>query len=191
MPGAGISGSSGWDAREGPDTIMSSVAGRDGSLRLACQKKFFLRDRRRDVLGLPVDIAGLGDEAEPGRLNFSRRPPNSSVLLLTSRTAPAVAGRGVALPCSRVVSSTGRAILAKTGLAAPMLIIEERLPDTECPRTVDMELSVSDDIVDKGRMYSMRSEKPTRTRGAGLRGEESDSSRNRPESSAGPKRSED
>lgn len=42
------------------------------------------------------------------------------------------------------------------------LIIEEKLPLTECPRIVDMELSVSDDMMESGRIYSTRSENPTR-----------------------------
>ena len=36
---------------------------------------------------------------------------------------------------------------------------------------VDIELSVSDEIVDSGRIYSTRSENPTRTRGTTLGGE--------------------
>ena len=52
------------------------------------------------------------------------------------------------------------------------LITEDKLPDTEWPpRIVDSELSVSEEIVDRGRMYSTRSEKPTRTRGTTLGGE--------------------
>lgn len=39
---------------------------------------------------------------------------------------------------------------------------EERLFAAECPRTVDTEFSVPEEIVDSGRMYSISSEKPTR-----------------------------
>ena len=47
---------------------------------------------------------------------------------------------------------------------------------TECPRTVDMELPVSEEIVESGRgMYSMLSEKPTRGREGFLGGSVSDS----------------
>ena len=44
---------------------------------------------------------------------------------------------------------------------------DERLFETEWPFTVDMELSVPEDIVDSGRMYSTCSEKPTRAREGG------------------------
>ena len=64
---------------------------------------------------------------------------------------------------SNVVSSDGRALRAEGGLAPP-LIMEDKLPDTEWPRIVDKELSVSEEIVDRGRMYSTLSENPTRVR---------------------------
>jgi hypothetical protein len=44
---------------------------------------------------------------------------------------------------------------------------DEKLLVTECPRMVDMELSVSDEMMDRGRMYSTRSAKPTRAREGG------------------------
>lgn len=42
---------------------------------------------------------------------------------------------------------------------------------------VDIELSVSDEMVESGRIYSTRSEKPTRTRGTTLGGDPSDAER--------------
>lgn len=55
-----------------------------------------------------------------------------------------------------------------------MLMTEDMLLLTECPRIVDIERPVSDEIVDSGRgMISTFSEKPTRGRDAGLVGDPS------------------
>lgn len=55
------------------------------------------------------------------------------------------------------------------GLGVPRLSIDEMLLLTEWPRIVDMELSVSEEMVDSGRgMISTLSEKPTRGRDGGL-----------------------
>lgn len=52
---------------------------------------------------------------------------------------------------------------AEGGLGVLRLNMDEMLLLTECPRMVDMEPSVSDDIVDRGRgMYSTLSENSTR-----------------------------
>ena len=60
------------------------------------------------------------------------------------------------------------------GLGLLKLNTEEILLFTECPRTVDIELSVSEDIVDSGLgMYSTFSENSTRGRDGGLAGKES------------------
>jgi hypothetical protein len=69
---------------------------------------------------------------------------------------------------SKVVLRAGRLNLLE-GLAAPVLMTDDMLPVTEWPRMVDIELSVSEDMVESGRMYSTRSEKPTRARDGGLR----------------------
>ena len=110
--------------------------------------------------------------------------PKECLAAIPSRIAPAVFGLRP-FPSSKVVFKDGLVILDGGGLAAPELMTDERLPDTEWPRRVDMELSVSDEMVDKGRMYSMRSENPTRAREKGRRvGDESESLRNSPDSSA-------
>jgi hypothetical protein len=40
--------------------------------------------------------------------------------------------------------------------------MDEKLPETEWPRIVDIELSVSEEMMERGRMYSTFSENPTR-----------------------------
>lgn len=60
------------------------------------------------------------------------------------------------------------------GLGLLKLNTEDMLLFTEWPRTVDIELSVSDEMVDNGLgMYSTFSENSTRGRDGGLAGEES------------------
>ena len=89
-----------------------------------------------------------------------------------SRIAPAVLGRPSS---SIVVLSVGR--LMRGGVEVPTLTIDDRLPVAECPRIVDIDVSVSEEIVESGRMYSTLSEKPTRALDGGRGGEESRSSR--------------
>jgi len=60
--------------------------------------------------------------------------------------------------------------------------MDERLPVAEWPRTVDIDVSVSDDIVERGRMYSTLSANPTRALDGGRRGEDSKSSEKLPAS---------
>jgi hypothetical protein len=82
----------------------------------------------RGVTGLPADTGELGATADIGRLRLNNSPPNPPLLSFISSTAPAVLGL---LSSSKVVLSDGRAIRAEGGLAAPELITEERLPETE------------------------------------------------------------
>lgn len=75
---------------------------------------------------------------------------------------------------SRVVLKDGVRAREDGGLGLPKLNTEEMLLFTEWPRTVDIELSVSEEIVDSGLgMYSTFSENSTRGRDAGLVGNES------------------
>jgi hypothetical protein len=50
--------------------------------------------------------------------------------------------------------------------------MEERLPVAEWPRIVDNDVSVSDEMVERGRIYSTLSEKPTLALDGGRFGEE-------------------
>lgn len=69
---------------------------------------------------------------------------------------------------SRVVLSDGRPDRADCGLDVLALMTDDKLFVAECPRTVDNDVSVSDEIVESGRMYSTLSEKPTRALDGGL-----------------------
>lgn len=72
-------------------------------------------------------------------------------------------GRSDLLSLLNEALRTGYAIRAVGGLVTP-LTTDDRLFDTEWPRTVDLVLSVSDEIVERGRMYSTVSENPTLAR---------------------------
>ena len=82
---------------------------------------------------------------------------------------------GRAFSCSNIVERDGRPFRADCGLAGLELMTDEMLPETEwVPLTVDMELSVSDEIVDNGRgINSTVSENPTLVRVGGLVGGDS------------------
>lgn len=82
-------------------------------------------------------------------------------------TRSAVLDREAGEASSNAACREPRAALLDCGLGEPALRRDEKLPETECPpcRMVEMELSVSEDIVESGRMYSTLSENPTRTRG--------------------------
>lgn len=86
-----------------------------------------------------------------------------------SRIAPAVLGR----PSSSTVLSDGRPIRAGCGLELLPPTIDERLLVAEWPRKVDMEVSVSEEMVESGRMYSTLSENPTRALEGGRAAESS------------------
>jgi len=69
---------------------------------------------------------------------------------------------------SGAVLSDVRRYRAEGGLGVLKLSTDEILLFTEWPRMVDMELSVSDEMVESGRgMYSILSEKPTLGRDGG------------------------
>lgn len=93
--------------------------------------------------------------ADMGRLR-SGASSISGWLNILSRTAPAVPGR----LSSSTVGSVGVPDRVNGGLAVLPPTIDDRLFVVECPRSV--EASVSEEIVESGRMYSTLSEKPTR-----------------------------
>lgn len=78
------------------------------------------------------------------------------LLKILSRTAPAVPGR----LSSSTVGRVGVPERVKGGLTGLLPTIDDKLFAVECPRMVDA--SVSEEIIDSGRMYSTLSEKPTR-----------------------------
>lgn len=118
-------------------------------------------------MGLGIDVGDAGATADIGRLRLNKSLPKLFGLYL-SKTAPAVLGL---VSSSIVVFSDGRLIRVDGGLEAPLLMTEERLPVAEWPRKVDIEVSVSEEIVDRGRMYSTLSENPTLAREGGRFGE--------------------
>jgi hypothetical protein len=117
--------------------------------------------RRKNPRRLPVApataIGDVGDTADMGRLR-SEESPARELLIKLSRTAPAVLGR----PSSSTVLSDGRPIREGCGLELLPPTIDERLLVAEWPRKVDMEVSVPEEMVESGRIYSTRSENPTR-----------------------------
>lgn len=156
--------------------MLVGSAGTLESLRRGSKRK---KPRRfagtRGEIGLVMVVGETGDIADMGRLRLNRSPPNCGFFCgEMSRTAPAVLGR----PFSNVMLIAGRVM--RGGVDVPMLMIEDRLPVAECPRIVDMEVSVSDEIVESGRMYSTLSEKPTRALDTGRCGEESEDSGKNP-----------
>lgn len=92
--------------------------------------------------------------------------PSFSILLLISREDLAL-GLGSCSSSGAALSDV-RMCRVEGGLGVLKLSTDEMLLFTEWPRTVDIELSVSDDMVDSGRgMYSMLSENPTLGRDGG------------------------
>lgn len=97
----------------------------------------------------------IGDKADMGRFR-PEGPPFMGLLMNLSRTAPAVLGR----LSSSTVLNDGRPARETCGLLPPT--IDERLLVAEWPRNVESDVSVSDDMVESGRMYSTLSANPTR-----------------------------
>jgi hypothetical protein len=64
----------------------------------------------------------------------------------------------------------------------PALMTDDRLLVAEWQRMVDIDVSVSEEIVESGRIYSTLSAKPTRALDGGRLGEDSGSSGNDPAS---------
>lgn len=134
----------------------------EGSLRFVSKRKK-LRRLAGTVLALGCDMA-VGEMADDGRRKLDASFPNKRWL---SKIAPAVLGRD----SSSTVLSVGRPFRLEE---VPALMTEDKLFVAEWPRTV--EVSVSEDIVERGRMYSTLSENPTRAREGG-RGVSSESCR--------------
>jgi hypothetical protein len=126
-----------------------------------------------ECTGLRIELLSMGELGEIADIGLFRKLDDTdasrAIGVGTSRTAPAVLGRDSS---PRVVIGGGREVRGADGLDVMELTIDDKLLVTEWPRTVDMELSVPDDIVDKGRMYSIRSENPTLAREGGLCGDE-------------------
>jgi hypothetical protein len=106
--------------------------------------------------------------ADIGRLR-SDGSPEMGLRMKLSKIAPAVLGR----PSSSTVLSDGRPILAGCGLELLPPTIDERLFVAEWPRKVDIDVSVSEEMVESGRMYSTLSENPTRALEGGRAAESS------------------
>lgn len=115
------------------------------------------RKKPRRLAGTRVagTVGDIGEIADMGRFR-SEGSPRSELLMKLSRTAPAVLGR---LSSSTVVREE-RPARAVWGLLPPTM--DERLLVAEWPRNVDSDVSVSDDMVERGRIYSILSENPTR-----------------------------
>jgi hypothetical protein len=147
--------------KDGSDALVGNL-GTIGSLRRDSNRGKKLRrfaGSFGDAAGLVVALVGdAGEIADIGRLRVNNSPPKCGLLRGDkSKMAPAVLGRP---SFSTVVFSEGRAI--RGGVDAPALTMDERLPVAEWPRIVDNDVSVSDEMVERGRMYSTLSEKPTR-----------------------------
>jgi hypothetical protein len=140
--------------REGSDLLVGSV--RIGlSLRFDSSRK---NPRRLAGTRVEVDATGeVGETADMGRLR-SEGSPARGLLMKLSRMAPAVLGR----PSSSTVLKDGRPMREGCGLELLPPTIEERLLVAEWPRNVDIDPSVSEEMVESGRIYSTLSENPTR-----------------------------
>lgn len=105
-----------------------------------------------------LEIGALGEMGEIALMGLfiAMGSPLREVPMNLSSTAPAVLGR----PSSSTVLNAVRPALATCGLFP--LTMEDKLFVAECPRIVDKDVSVSEEMVESGRMYSTRSEKPTR-----------------------------
>jgi len=124
------------------------------------------RKKLRRLLEVRLELAGatgeVGDTADIG-LFLSDGSLWRELPINRSRTAPAVLGR----PSSSTVLREGRPARAGCGLEVVPPTIEDKLLVAEWPRIVDRDVSVSEEIVESGRMYSTLSEKPTRARDGG------------------------
>lgn len=167
-----IIGDESGDSKEAERAGSDALLGREGmvlSPRRDSNRKNPLRFARSwGDGGMAVVSEEVGETADTGRLRLKTSPPKPPDLCLAmSRMAPAVLGRP---SFSMVVLREGRP-RADAGLEVPALMIEDRLPVAEWPRMVESDVSVSDEMVDNGRIYSTLSEKPTRALEGGRRGE--------------------
>ena len=137
--------------RAGSDALVGSVGYELGSWRESLWNRL-----RRFVGSFGVGVVGdTGERADTGRLR-SDVSPFIRPLTNMSNTAPAVLGR---LSSSSTVCNEGRTDRAGCGLLQPTM--DERLLAAECPRN-DIVASVSEDMVERGRIVSILSEKVTR-----------------------------
>jgi hypothetical protein len=167
------------DKREGSSACIAS----EGSLRLRSKPKafpedsFFLFDERLFLATSSTANASFGElrvGCDCGRLLkpsaelvFNHAPSLSSV----RRNGEDFCGLFQGLSSRVVPNDTGR-FRDEGGLGVLKLRTEDMLLLTECPRMVDKEPSVSDEMVDNGRgMYSTFSENSTRGLDDGLVGE--------------------
>lgn len=148
--------------RAGSDALVGSV-GTELSLRRDSKRK---KPRRFAGTREAGTVGEIGETADMGRFR-SEGSPRSELLIKLSKTAPAVLGR---LSSSTVVRED-RPARAVWGLLPPTM--DERLLVAEWPRNVDSEVSVSDEIVERGRIYSILSENPTRALDGGRAAEAS------------------
>jgi len=146
-----VSGESNDLERAGSDALVGSVGYELVSWRESLWKRL-----RRLVGSFGVGVVGeTGERADTGRL---RSDMSLFIRLLTnmSNTAPAVLGR---LSSSSTVCREGRPDRAGCGLLQPTM--DERLFAAECPRN-DIVASVSEEMVESGRIVSILSENVTR-----------------------------
>jgi|SRR5690242_465216 len=140
--------------RAGSEMLSGSLRWLDLSLILDSRRK-----KPRFFVGMSGDV-GLGpaDRERPADIGRLRADVSSikGLLRTLSRIAPAVPGR----LSSSTVGRVGVPERVNGGLIVLPPTIDDRLFAFECPRSVDA--SVSDEIVERGRMYSTLSEKPTR-----------------------------
>lgn len=117
------------------------------------RKKLRLFDGISGEVGL-----GPADRDRPADMGRLRSIDSSirGLLRILSNTAPAVPGR----LSSSTVGRVGVPERVNGGLTVLPPTIDDKLFVFECPRIVDT--SVSDEIVERGRMYSTFSENPTR-----------------------------
>lgn len=142
----------------GSEAAVDSVR-TEGSLRRDSKRK-----KLRRLAGAvgEVGLVRADEVADDGRFRSVVVPSTRSPRCI-SRIAPAVLGRESS---STVVLSDGRPVREDCGLEVP-LMTDDRLFVAEWPWKVDRDVSVSEDMVDSGRMYSTVSEKPTRARDGG------------------------
>jgi len=135
--------------RAGSEALVGRV-GTELSLR-----SFWKRLRRLACTFGVGAVGDMGEMADVGRLRSMTSPFRRLPMNLSS-TIPAVLGRSSSSTVFRVV--LGRP--GRTGAGLLQLTIEDRLLAAECPLMV--EISVSEEMVESGRMVSILSEKVTR-----------------------------
>lgn len=152
---------------EASEVVIPDAAEMEESLfRCSDQKKLRFLLWRAGGLLAEGEGCSSGKIADLGRFDASSSPNPILLVSLESRMAPAVLGLPVLGSLSNATVRGQRPTRAAEGLEAP-LMTDDRLFETEWPRIVDMVLSVSEEIVERGRMYSTVSENPTRARDDG------------------------